>query len=68
MEPRIVEGTVSDQHSSFLYSVVTEDHQILKAHLSALVKRQRFATGDRVKIELSPYDSDRCRIIGKLSN
>jgi translation initiation factor IF-1 len=59
-----VEGTVIDSLPNATFKVqVTEGHQIL-AHLSGKMRKNfiKVLPGDRVTIELSPYDLTKGRI------
>jgi translation initiation factor IF-1 len=59
-----VEGTVIDSMPNATFKVqVTEGHQIL-AHLSGRMRKNfiKVLPGDRVTIELSPYDLTKGRI------
>ena len=59
-----VEGTVVEALPNTMFRVeIQEGHQVL-AHLGGKLRRHyiRILPGDRVKIELSPYDLARGRI------
>lgn len=59
-----VEGTVVEALPNAQFKVQLEnDHEVL-AHLSGKMRRYyiRVLLGDRVKVELSPYDLERGRI------
>jgi len=61
----IVEGTVVDVLPSALYAVrLATGHRVL-AHVSAEARVHfiRLAPGDRVRLEVSPYDEGRGRIV-----
>ena len=60
-----VEGTVLEKLPNAMFSVELENgHQIL-AHISGKLRMNfiRILPGDKVTIELSPYDLDKGRII-----
>ena len=63
-----VAGVVVDQQPSGLYRVRLEDGPCITAHLTAPIGRNfvRILVGDRVRVELSPVDGGRGRIVGKL--
>ena len=59
-----VEGTVLEKLPNAMFSVVLENgHQIL-AHISGKLRMNfiRIIPGDKVKIEMSPYDLSKGRI------
>ena len=60
-----VEGTVLEKLPNAMFSVELENgHQIL-AHISGKLRMNfiRIIPGDKVKIEMSPYDLSKGRII-----
>jgi len=63
-----VTATVLEELPSALYRVELENKQQVLAHPVGTVKRNfvRLRPGDRVKVELSPNDWTRGRIIGRL--
>jgi translation initiation factor IF-1 len=63
-----VVGVVVDQRPSSLYTVKLEGGATVVAHLTAPTERNfvRILVGDRVRVELSPVDAGRGRIVGKL--
>jgi translation initiation factor IF-1 len=64
-----VAGTVIEQLPSSLYRVRLDGGTQLTAHIAGRMDRNfiRVLVGDRVRIELSPVDSGRGRIVEKLS-
>jgi translation initiation factor IF-1 len=59
-----MEGTVEEALSNGMFRVVLDNgHQVL-AHLAGKMRRFRIKVllGDRIKVELSPYDLSRGRI------
>jgi len=64
-----VEGTVVEQLPSRLYRVRIDGGSQLTAHIADRMDRNfvRLLVGDRVRIELSPVDSGRGRIVEKLT-
>ena len=62
-----VEGIVTDVLPSALYKVRLEQGSMVTAHIADRINRNfiRFLVGDRVRIELSPVDASRGRIVGK---
>ena len=60
-----VEGLVEEMLPSAQYRVKLENGQIIIGHLSGKMKLHRIKVlpGDRVKLEISPYDLSKGRII-----
>ena len=61
-----VTATVLEELPSSLYRVELENKQQVLAHPVGTVKRNfvRLRPGDRVRVELSPHDYTRGRIVG----
>ena len=59
-----VGGTVVEKFPGGMFSVQLEQKQLVLAHLSGRLRKNRIRIlpGDRVTIELSPYDLTRGRI------
>jgi translation initiation factor IF-1 len=60
-----IEGTVVEKLPNAMFQVKLENgHQVL-AHISGKLRMNyiRILPGDKVTIELSPYDLSKCRII-----
>lgn len=66
--PEVV-GIVVEQLPSALYRVKLEGGGVVTAHVADRVDRNfiRVLVGDRVRIELSPVDRGRGRIVGRIS-
>jgi translation initiation factor IF-1 len=63
-----VEGTIEEALPNAMFRVVLEnDHKVL-AHVSGKIRMNfiRILPGDKVKLELSPYDLSRGRITFRL--
>lgn len=65
-----VEGTITAVLAGTMFRVKldnTEDHEIL-AHISGKMRKRfiRLVIGDRVKLEMSPYDLTKGRIVYRL--
>jgi len=62
-----VAGVVTEQLPSALYRVRLDDGPQVTAHIADRIDRNfiRILVGDRVRVELSPVDSGRGRIVGK---
>ena len=64
-EPIIVEGKVVEALPNAMFKVEIEGGHIILAHVSGKMRMHfiRILPGDEVKVELSPYDLSRGRII-----
>ena len=64
-----VAGVVTEQLPSSLYRVRVEGGPSVTAHIADRMDRNfvRVLVGDRVRIELSPVDSGRGRIVEKMA-
>jgi len=65
---RTTAGAVTDQLPSGLYRVRLDDGPTIVAHGTGRVDRNfiRVLVGDRVRVELSPVDASRGRIVEKI--
>jgi translation initiation factor IF-1 len=63
-----VVGTVTEQLPRALYRVRLDEGPVVTAHIGGRIDRNfiRVLVGDRVRVELSPIDMGRGRIVGKL--
>ncbi|MGB9911402.1 MAG: translation initiation factor IF-1 [Microgenomates group bacterium] len=63
-----VEGRVKEALPNTLFRVELEDGRIILCHLAGKMRlyRIKIMPGDRVKVELTPYDDKRGRIIYRL--
>jgi len=64
-EKLLVDGTVVEALPNTMFRVELEDGHQLLAYLSGKMRKYyiRVLLGDRVRIELSPYDLERGRIV-----
>lgn len=60
-----VEGTVAEALANTQFRVELENGHIVLAHVAGKMRKNfiRIVPGDRVKVEVSPYDLSRGRII-----
>ena len=60
-----MEGTVVETLPNTMFRVELENGHIVTAHISGRMRKNyiRILTGDKVKIELTPYDLSKGRII-----
>ena len=64
-----VEGMVTKVLPGTMFHVqLPNKHQVL-AHISGRMRKRfiRLSVGDRVKLEMTPYDADKARIVYRLS-
>lgn len=59
-----VEGTVVESLPNAMFRVKLDNEHVVLAHISGKIRMHfiRILPGDRVKMELSPYDLNRGRI------
>lgn len=64
-EPIEVEGTVTETLPNAMFRVELENGHKILAHISGKMRMNfiRILPGDKVKVELSPYDLSRGRIV-----
>jgi translation initiation factor IF-1 len=60
-----MEGTIVDTLPNTMFRVQLENGHIVTAHISGKMRKNyiRILTGDKVKVELTPYDLSKGRII-----
>ncbi|MBK8181803.1 MAG: translation initiation factor IF-1 [Candidatus Competibacteraceae bacterium] len=60
-----MEGTVVDTLPNTMFRVQLENGHIVTAHISGRMRKHyiRILTGDKVKVELTPYDLSKGRIV-----
>ena len=69
MEEHIeLEGTVKAVLAGTMFRVELANKHVVLAHISGKMRKRfiRLTIGDRVKIELSPYDLNKARIVYRL--
>lgn len=59
-----MEGTVIDTLPNTMFRVQLENGHVVTAHISGRMRKHyiRILTGDKVKVELTPYDLSKGRI------
>ena len=63
-----LEGKITSVLAGTMFRVqISNDHTVL-AHISGKMRKRfiRLTTGDRVKLQMSPYDVDKARIVYRL--
>ncbi|MFO1372615.1 MAG: translation initiation factor IF-1 [Candidatus Competibacteraceae bacterium] len=60
-----MEGTVIDTLPNTMFRVQLENGHVVTAHISGRMRKNyiRILTGDKVKVELTPYDLSKGRIV-----
>lgn len=60
-----MEGTVVETLPNTMFRVELENGHVVTAHISGRMRKHyiRILTGDRVKVELTPYDLTKGRIV-----
>jgi translation initiation factor IF-1 len=60
-----MEGTVIETLPNTMFRVELENGHVVTAHISGRMRKHyiRILTGDRVKVELTPYDLSKGRIV-----
>ncbi len=63
-----LQGTVVESLPNAQFKVKLETGQVILAHISGKIRKNyiRVLVGDAVKVELSPYDMSRGRIIYRI--
>ena len=65
---RSLEGAIDETLPKGLFRVVLDDGRTLRAAISTKARKMivKLVPGDRVEIEVSPYDPTRGKIVGQL--
>lgn len=60
-----MEGTVVETLPNTMFRVELENGHVVTAHISGRMRKNyiRILTGDKVKVELTPYDLSKARIV-----
>ncbi|MBX7210624.1 MAG: translation initiation factor IF-1 [Verrucomicrobiaceae bacterium] len=60
-----LEGTVAAVLAGTMFRVKLTNGHLVLAHISGKMRKRfiRLVVGDRVKIEMSPYDTEKARIV-----
>lgn len=63
-----VEGKIIAVLAGTMFRVELANKHVVLAHISGKMRKRfiRLTTGDRVKMEMSPYDLDKARIVYRL--
>ncbi len=63
-----LEGTIVSVLAGTMFRVELANKHMVLAHISGKMRKRfiRLTTGDRVKLQMSPYDIDKARIVYRL--
>jgi len=63
-----IEGTITAVLAGTMFRVQLANQHTVLAHISGKMRKRwiRLTLGDRVKMEMSPYDLDKARIVYRL--
>jgi translation initiation factor IF-1 len=63
-----IEGTVTSVLAGTMFRVKLQNGHEVLSHISGKMRKRfiRLVVGDRVKLEMSPYDPDKARIVYRL--
>lgn len=63
-----LEGKIVAVLAGTMFRVELENEHVVLAHISGKMRKRfiRLANGDRVKLEMSPYDLSKARIVYRL--
>ncbi len=66
-ENKIIDGEVKEALPNTMFRVALSDGSLVLATLSGRMRKNfiRIFPGDRVRVEMTPYDKDRGRIVWK---
>jgi translation initiation factor IF-1 len=64
-----VEGTILSVLPGTMFRVALPNEHLVLAHISGKMRKRfiRLTIGDRVKLEMSPYDTGKARIVYRLA-
>jgi len=63
-----IEGTILEAMTNAMFRVMLENNHEILAHISGKIRKNfiRILPGDKVKVEMTPYDLSRGRITFRL--
>ncbi|HEY1769761.1 MAG TPA: translation initiation factor IF-1 [Chthoniobacterales bacterium] len=64
-----IEGKVMAVLAGTMFRVQLANEHVVLAHISGKMRKRfiRLTTGDRVRLQMSPYDVDKARIVYRLA-
>ena len=65
-----MEGTIVDTLPNTMFRVQLDNGHVIVAHISGKMRKNyiRILTGDKVKVEMTPYDLSKGRIVYRAVN
>jgi len=65
-----IEGRITSVLAGTMFRVMLDNKHEVLAHISGKMRKRfiRLTNGDRVKLEISPYDLNKARIVYRLPN
>ena len=63
-----IEGRIVDVLPGTMFRVELPNSHLVLAHISGKMRKRfiRLTAGDRVKLQMSPYDADKARIVYRI--
>ena len=63
-----IEGRITDVLPGTMFRVELPNSHLVLAHISGKMRKRfiRLTAGDRVKMQMSPYDMDKARIVYRI--
>ena len=63
-----LEGTITSVLPGTMFRVALANNHLVLAHISGKMRKRfiRLTVGDRVKLQMSPYDTGKARIVYRL--
>ena len=67
-EPVVLEGRILTVLAGTMFRVELDNRHVVLAHISGKMRKRfiRLTPGDRVRLEMSPYDMNKARITYRL--
>jgi translation initiation factor IF-1 len=64
-EPLVIQGTITEVLPNTMFRVMLPNGQKVLAHISGKMRKNfiRIVPGDKVKVQMSPYDTSNARIV-----
>jgi len=64
-EPLVTQGTITEVLPNTMFRVMLPNGQKVLAHISGKMRKNfiRIVPGDKVEVEISPYDMSKARIV-----
>jgi len=67
-EPIEIDGKITSVLAGTMFRVLLDNNHEVLAHISGKMRKRfiRLTNGDRVKLEMSPYDLNKARIVYRI--